>query len=133
MNEGGEVAVRQHGKETAVGTPGLDAKIVVDLDTDDADGHVRIPRGVSVRYHDGIPDEDELETDGGAVERTEVEMRGSGVREDISQVAMVACVLLLLTSGYLFAIDMAFSAGIGLLAAGILGYMSAPAWGSDRS
>ena len=134
MTSDGEVAVRQNGQEHAVAAPRLEDQIHVDLDHPETP-RMRVPSGVSVEYRDDESD-DNLETDGGHVDRTEVEMRGAGIDEELAGWGLIASGLLLVSAGYLLSLDagVAGLAGIiGGFAGIILGYITGQAYWSDRT
>lgn len=129
MTPDSEVAVRQNGHEHAVSAPGLDGQLYVDLD-DDTGPSLTVPAGVDVAY----ADDEQLEADGGeAASKTDVAMRGAGIDEEVAVYGILASLLLVAVTGYMMAegrVGTAFATGAGGL---LLGYLTAPAYWSDRT
>jgi len=92
----GEVAIRQDGHEHAVAAD-VDGEIVVDLDGQEV---VEVPTEVGVIYHDDQEDgDDAVLADGGTQQRTEVDMRGFGLSDELTNGTLVLGAVLLVSSG----------------------------------
>ncbi|WP_436931682.1 hypothetical protein [Halosimplex halobium] len=118
MTRDGEVAVRQHGQETAVATPGLGETVLVDADGDEPTVHV--PTGVAVEYHDGAGDE--LKTDGGRLaDRTEVAAEGFGLEADETRRLAYISAVLFVATGWTASSGNAVMTGLVGLAAVVIG------------
>ena len=126
----GEVAVRQNGHEHAVDAPRLDDQLHIDLDHVEVP-RVKLPSEVAVEYRDH---DDDLETDGGSVNRTDVEMGGSEtVGGDLAIWGLLASAFLLMSTGYLFGIDSTGSALIAGAGGGLLAYIVIPDFWRDQT
>jgi hypothetical protein len=125
----GEVAVRQHGQEHAISASRLDGQILADLDGETP--AVQIPADVNVTYHDSP--EDDIVTDGAGIERTEVEMRGFALPEEISRWALVVAGVLHVAGGALFGTGSSMTGFAALAGGAFLGYIGSRSAWSDRS
>lgn len=127
----GEVAVRQNGQEHAVSVD-LEGQILTDLDGEEPVVH--LPPEVGVVYHDHDEEADDVAADGSGVERTDVEMRGYGLDEDLSAGSMLVGVALLVGAGSVIGGGSSEVVGLAMLVGGAaLAYIGARSYWSNRT